>query len=62
MNCDLGMPKDKGTPVSSILFALIAGTGSTSPAPHLQPAITLSETPGMVTPILEASNQMRLSQ
>ncbi|PUU76439.1 hypothetical protein B9Z19DRAFT_1102367 [Tuber borchii] len=56
MNWDLSAPKDKGTPVSSMSFACIGGTGSTSPAPSSQPAVTPSETLGTVTPIPEPSN------
>jgi len=57
MTWDLSAPKDKGTPVSSMSFACIGGSGSTSPAPSSQPAATPSET-GTVTPATQPSSTM----
>jgi len=51
MDWDLSAPKDKGTPVSSMSFACIGGSGSTSPAPSSsQPVVTPSKTAGTVAP------------
>lgn len=64
MTWDLSAPKDKGTPVSSMSFACIGGSGSTSPAPSSQPApsskpaVTPSETAGTVTPATQPSGTM----